>query len=204
MKHLHEETRPTYSAHAKCVHPPPRSSFPKERQPRSGLPDGQDETYPQTQPRSEPRHVRYDLHGRLRHAADERGDQRQLHRRNGVSRVAVMCGRCINIIANLWNTPRRGGVEDRRRRHRLIGGLHVGRRGGLAALARRRKAAGKPCDKPNLVMSAAYQIVGGSSASSGRSNCAPYPSTRSIRHSTSRRRSTSATRTRSVSCRSPA
>ncbi|MDO4757640.1 MAG: glutamate decarboxylase [Rikenellaceae bacterium] len=74
-------------------------------------------------------------------------------------RVAVMCGRCINILANLWNTP-----EEREWK---TGALGIGSSeacmlGGVAAWLRwraRRKAAGKPYDKPNLVMSAAYQVV---------------------------------------------
>ncbi len=74
-------------------------------------------------------------------------------------RVAVMCGRCINIIANLWHTPEQeawktGAVG--------IGSSEACMLGGVAAWLRwreRRKAAGKPCDKPNLVMSAAYQVV---------------------------------------------
>lgn len=74
-------------------------------------------------------------------------------------RVAVMCGRCINIIANLWNTPEKsewktGAVG--------IGSSEACMLGGVAAWLRwrnRRKAEGKPFDKPNLVMSAAYQVV---------------------------------------------
>ncbi|MBQ5753271.1 MAG: glutamate decarboxylase [Alistipes sp.] len=74
-------------------------------------------------------------------------------------RVAVMCGRCINIIANLWNTPERsewktGAVG--------IGSSEACMLGGVAAWLRwkeRRKAQGKPCDKPNLVVSTAFQVV---------------------------------------------
>ncbi len=74
-------------------------------------------------------------------------------------RVAVMCGRCINILANLWNTPEKnawkaGAVG--------IGSSEACMLGGVAAWLRwraKRKAEGKPYDKPNLVMSAAYQIV---------------------------------------------
>ncbi len=74
-------------------------------------------------------------------------------------RIAVMSGRCINIIANLWNTPEKGPWKT--------GALGIGSSeacmlGGVAAWLRwrrRRQQAGKPCDKPNLVMSAAYQVV---------------------------------------------
>ena len=74
-------------------------------------------------------------------------------------RVAVMCGRCINILANLWHTPEKnawkaGAVG--------IGSSEACMLGGVAAWLRwraKRKKEGKPYDKPNLVMSAAYQIV---------------------------------------------
>ena len=74
-------------------------------------------------------------------------------------RVAVMCGRCINMVANMWNSPEKsqwktGAVG--------IGSSEACMLGGVAAWLRwreRRKAQGKPCDKPNLVMSTAYQVV---------------------------------------------
>ena len=74
-------------------------------------------------------------------------------------RVAVMCGRCINMVANLWHSPEKsewktGAVG--------IGSSEACMLGGVAAWLRwrdKRKAAGKPCDKPNLVMSSAYQVV---------------------------------------------
>ncbi|MFI3303893.1 MAG: glutamate decarboxylase [Rikenellaceae bacterium] len=74
-------------------------------------------------------------------------------------RVAVMCGRCINILANLWNTPEEGEWKT--------GALGIGSSeacmlGGVAAWLRwrkRRQEQGKPFDKPNLVMSAGFQVV---------------------------------------------
>lgn len=74
-------------------------------------------------------------------------------------RVAVMCGRCINIIANMWHTPEKskwksGAVG--------IGSSEACMLGGVAALLRwkaKRKKEGKSCDKPNLVMSTAFQVV---------------------------------------------
>ena len=74
-------------------------------------------------------------------------------------RVAVMCGRCINMVANMWNSPEKaewktGAVG--------IGSSEACMLGGVAAWLRwrdRRKAQGKPYDKPNLVMSTAYQVV---------------------------------------------
>ena len=74
-------------------------------------------------------------------------------------RVAVMCGRCINILANLWHTPEKA---EWKAGAPAIGSSEACMLGGVAAWLRwraRRKAAGKPCDKPNLVMSAAYQVV---------------------------------------------
>ena len=74
-------------------------------------------------------------------------------------RVAVMCAKCINIIANLWNSPEQAKWK--------AGALGIGSSeacmlGGVAAWQRwkkRRTAQGKPCDKPNFVISAAYQVV---------------------------------------------
>ncbi|MBR2428405.1 MAG: glutamate decarboxylase [Alistipes sp.] len=74
-------------------------------------------------------------------------------------RVAVMASRCINILANLWNTPEKGESKT--------GALGIGSSeacmlGGVSAWLRwrkRRQAEGKPYDKPNLVMSAGMQVV---------------------------------------------
>ncbi len=74
-------------------------------------------------------------------------------------RIAVMSGRCINILANLWNTPEQGEWKS--------GALGIGSSeacmlGGVAAWLRwrnRRKEQGKPYDRPNLVMSAGFQVV---------------------------------------------
>lgn len=74
-------------------------------------------------------------------------------------RVAVMTSRCINILANLWNSPEKGESKT--------GALGIGSSeacmlGGVAAWLRwrkRRKEQGKDCTKPNLVMSAGMQVV---------------------------------------------
>lgn len=74
-------------------------------------------------------------------------------------RVAVMSGKCINILANLWNTPEQakwkaGAVG--------IGSSEACMLGGISAWLRwknRRKQAGKPHDKPNFVISSGYQVV---------------------------------------------
>ncbi len=74
-------------------------------------------------------------------------------------RVAVMCGRCINIIANMWNTPE---TKEWKTGALGIGSSEACMLGGVAAWLRwrkRRKAEGKPYDKPNLVMSAGFQVV---------------------------------------------
>ena len=74
-------------------------------------------------------------------------------------RVAVMNGKCINILANLWNTPEKrkwktGAVG--------IGSSEACMLGGIAAWLRwkkRRIAQGKPYDKPNFVISTGMQVV---------------------------------------------
>ena len=74
-------------------------------------------------------------------------------------RVAVMCGRCINMVANMWNSPEKG---DWKTGAVGIGSSEACMLGGVAAWLRwreRRKAEGKPYDKPKLIMSTAYQVV---------------------------------------------
>lgn len=74
-------------------------------------------------------------------------------------RVAVMCAKCINIVANLWNTPETNKWKT--------GALGIGSSeacmlGGVAAWMRwkkRRIEAGKPVTHPNIVISSAYQVV---------------------------------------------
>ena len=118
-----------------------------------------DETFPQTQPR-------LNLATFVTTYMDDYGT-RLMNESVGINyideteypRVAVMCGRCINMVANMWNTPEKnewktGAVG--------IGSSEACMLGGVAAWLRwraRRKAAGKPYDKPNLVMSTAYQVV---------------------------------------------
>ena len=66
-------------------------------------------------------------------------------------RIAVMNAKCINIVANLWNTPEQAKWK--------AGALAIGSSeacmlGGVAAWLRwrkKRQAAGKPVDKPNFV-----------------------------------------------------
>ena len=74
-------------------------------------------------------------------------------------RIALMSAKCINIIANLWNTPdsnkwKTGALG--------IGSSEACMLAGVAAWLRwkkKREAQGKPFDKPNFVISASYQVV---------------------------------------------
>ena len=74
-------------------------------------------------------------------------------------RVAVINGKCINILANLWNTPEKrkwktGAVG--------IGSSEACMLGGIAAWLRwkkRRMDQGKPYNKPNFVISTGMQVV---------------------------------------------
>lgn len=70
-----------------------------------------------------------------------------------------MNAKCINIMANLWNTPEQSKWKTGAL---AIGSSEACMLGGIAAWIRwreRRKAAGKPFDKPNFVISTGYQIV---------------------------------------------
>ena len=118
-----------------------------------------DETFPQTQPR-------LNLATFVTTYMDDYGT-RLMNEAIGVNyideteypRVAVMCGRCINMVANMWNTPEEG---DWKTGAVGIGSSEACMLGGVAAWLRwreRRKQEGKPFDKPNLVMSSAYQVV---------------------------------------------
>ncbi|MDE7413881.1 MAG: glutamate decarboxylase [Muribaculaceae bacterium] len=74
-------------------------------------------------------------------------------------RVAVMCQKCINIMANLWNSPE---TNKWKAGALAIGSSEACMLGGIAAWLRwreRRIKAGKPYDKPNFVISAGYQVV---------------------------------------------
>lgn len=70
-----------------------------------------------------------------------------------------MNGKCINIIANLWNTPE---TNTWKTGALAIGSSEACMLGGIAAWIRwreRRQKAGKPFDKPNFVISTGYQVV---------------------------------------------
>ncbi|MGL4805906.1 MAG: glutamate decarboxylase, partial [Bacteroidales bacterium] len=74
-------------------------------------------------------------------------------------RVAVMSAKCINIVANLWNSPQK---DKWKTGAPAIGSSEACMLGGVAAWIRwrkRRQAEGKPFDKPNFVISSAFQVV---------------------------------------------
>ena len=140
--------------------PAPSEFMPKHKTPaQKAYQIVKDETFPQTQPR-------LNLATFVTTYMDDYGTK-IMNEAVGINyideteypRVAVMCGRCINMIANMWHTPetnewKTGAVG--------IGSSEACMLGGVAAWLRwreRRKAAGKPYDKPNLVMSTAYQVV---------------------------------------------
>lgn len=140
--------------------PAPKEFIPKHRTPaETAYQMVKDETFPQTQPR-------LNLATFVTTYMDDYGT-RLMNEAVGINyideteypRVAVMCGRCINMVANMWNSPEQsewktGAVG--------IGSSEACMLGGVAAWLRwreRRKAEGKAYDKPNLVMSSAYQVV---------------------------------------------
>ena len=140
--------------------PAPSEFIPKHKTPAdTAYQIVKDETFPQTQPR-------LNLATFVTTYMDDYGT-RLMNESVGINyideteypRVAVMCGRCINMVANMWHSPEKSewktGAPG-------IGSSEACMLGGVAAWLRwraRRKAAGKPYDKPNLIMSTAYQVV---------------------------------------------
>lgn len=158
-KNTHEDEEPIFGSEA-MREPAPSEFIPKHRTPaETAYQMVKDETFPQTQPR-------LNLATFVTTYMDDYGT-RLMNEAVGINyideteypRVAVMCGRCINMVANMWHTPeeaewKTGAVG--------IGSSEACMLGGVAAWLRwreRRKAEGKPYDKPNLVMSTAYQVV---------------------------------------------
>ena len=150
---------PIFGSH-EMKEPAPSEFIPKHRTPAPiAYQMVKDETYAQTQPR-------LNLATFVTTFMDDYGT-RLMNESVGINfideteypRVAVMCGRCINMVANMWNSPEKaewkaGAVG--------IGSSEACMLGGVAAWLRwrdKRKAEGKPYDKPNLVMSTAYQVV---------------------------------------------
>ena len=140
--------------------PAPAEFIPKHKTPAEiAYQIVKDETFPQTQPR-------LNLATFVTTYMDDYGTK-LMNEAVGINyideteypRVAVMCGRCINMVANMWHTPEKG---DWKTGAVGIGSSEACMLGGVAAWLRwreRRKAAGKPYDKPNLVMSTGYQVV---------------------------------------------
>ena len=140
--------------------PAPTEFVPKHRMPaETAYQIVKDETFPQTQPR-------LNLATFVTTYMDDYGT-RLMNDAVGINyideteypRVAVMCGRCINMVANLWNSPEQ---SDWKTGAVGIGSSEACMFGGVAAWLRwrkRRKDEGKLYDKPNLVMSAGYQVV---------------------------------------------
>ena len=150
---------PVYGSEA-MVHPAPTMTIPEDMtSPEIAYRMVKDETFAQTQPRLNlatfVTTYMDDYATRLMNESIAMNyiDQTEY------PRVAVMAARCINIIANLWNTPERG---DSKTGAVGIGSSEACMLGGVAAWLRwreRRTKAGKSVDKPNLVMSAGMQVV---------------------------------------------
>ncbi len=118
-----------------------------------------DETYPQTQPRLNlATFVTTYMDEQATKLMNEAIDVNYIDETE-YPRVALMCGRCINIIANMWNTPEEA---DSKCGALCIGSSEACMLGGVAAWLRwraHRKKRGMPHDHPNLVMSAGFQVV---------------------------------------------
>ena len=74
-------------------------------------------------------------------------------------RIAVMSAKCLNIVANLWNTPEK---NEWKTGALAIGSSEACMLGGVAAWLRWRKRQqdqGKPFDKPNFIVSTGFQVV---------------------------------------------
>ena len=168
----------------KMLTPAPTQNIPQHKTtPEIAYQMVKDETYPQTQPR-------LNLATFVTTYMDEYAT-RLMNEAINVNyideteypRVAVMCGRCINIIANMWNSPEKAEWKT--------GALGIGSSeacmlGGVAAWLR----------WPS-------RWFGRSSASCGRSRCARCPSRSKSRRSIRRTLWRCATRTPFASCRSP-
>ena len=145
---------------AQMREPAPSEYIPKHKMPAAtAYQIVKDETFPQTQPR-------LNLATFVTTYMDDYGTK-LMNEAVGINyideteypHVAVMCGRCINMVANMWNTPEKG---DWKTGAVGIGSSEACMLGGVAAWLRwrdRRKKEGKPYDKPNLVISTAYQVV---------------------------------------------
>ncbi len=140
--------------------PAPAQFIPqKGLEPQAAYQMVKDETYPQTQPRLNlATFVTTYMDEYATRLMNEAIDVNYIDETE-YPRIALMTGRCINILANLWNTPEKNESK--------CGALGIGSSeacmlGGVAAWLRwreRRKKRGMPHEHPNLVMSSAYQVV---------------------------------------------
>ena len=103
--------------------------------PRNRLSTGQGRDLSPDPAAAESGNLRDDLHGRLRHASDERGHQHQLHRRNGISARSGDVRTLSEYRRQPVEHPRESRMENRRTGHRFVRSLHAGRCGRMAALA---------------------------------------------------------------------
>ena len=159
-RNINEEDTTVIFGSKEMREPAPSEFIPKHKTPAQiAYQIVKDETFPQTQPR-------LNLATFVTTYMDDYGTK-LMNEAVGINyideteypRVAVMCGRCINMVANMWNTPEEG---DWKTGAVGIGSSEACMLGGVAAWLRwreRRKTAGKPFDKPNLVISSAYQVV---------------------------------------------
>lgn len=160
MKHEKRASAAAAADSETMLAPAPTQTIPQHKtSPETAYQIVKDETYPQTQPRLNlATFVTTYMDEYATRLMNEAIDINYIDETE-YPRVAVMCGRCVNIIANLWHTPEQaewkaGAVG--------IGSSEACMLGGVAAWLRwraKRRAEGKPCDKPNVVMSTAYQVV---------------------------------------------
>jgi glutamate decarboxylase len=111
--------------------------------------------------------------------------------------------RCVNTLSRLWHAPdpeqATGCSTTGSSEAAMLGGLALKRR-----WQKRRAAAGEPTDRPNLVMGINVQVCWEKLANYWDVEMRLVPMEGSASFSPPRRRSSSATRTRSVSWRSSA
>ena len=157
-KRVNIET-PVYGSTA-MASPAPTDTIPMEpTSPEIAYQMVKDETYPQTQPRLNlATFVTTYMDPYATKLMNEAIDMNYIDETE-YPRVAVMTGRCINIVANLWHSPEKAQWK--------AGALAIGSSeacmlGCVAAWLRwreKRKAQGKPYDKPNFVISSGFQVV---------------------------------------------
>ena len=160
QRHTNEDTLTDIFGSEEMRNPAPTEFIPKGKtSPEIAYQLVKDETYPQTQPRLNlATFVTTYMDPYATKLMTEAIDMNYIDETE-YPRVAVMTGRCINIVANLWHSPEKAQWK--------AGALAIGSSeacmlGGVAAWLRwreKRKAQGKPYDKPNFVISSGFQVV---------------------------------------------